>query len=167
MTHSPQEPAVPRRRTVIAAAGGAGLVAALAACGGSGGESPDDDPAAKSPQDGADTTPATPAAPGEEEAGTPGGQELARTSEIPQGGGKVFKDRKMVVTQPAKGSFKAFSAVCTHQGCLVGDVANGTINCPCHGSKYSIEDGSVRHGPTTKPLPATPVSVQGDSLRLG
>ncbi len=73
----------------------------------------------------------------------------------------------MVVTQPAKGRFKAFSAVCTHQGCLVGDVSNGTINCPCHGSKYSIEDGSVRHGPTTRPLPATGVSVQGDSIQLG
>ncbi|MEV0280338.1 Rieske (2Fe-2S) protein [Streptomyces sp. NPDC050610] len=160
MMHSPQEPAAPRRRTVIAAAGGAGLIATLAACGGSGSET-SGDPASKEPRSSTGTTP------GDEGADPPGGQALAKTSEIPMGGGKVFKERKVVVTQPVKGRFKAFSAVCTHQGCLVGDVSNGTINCPCHGSKYSIEDGSVRHGPSTRPLPATQVSVQGDSVQLG
>ncbi|KOG87113.1 Rieske (2Fe-2S) protein [Streptomyces varsoviensis] len=169
MTHQPQEPAPPCRRTVIAAVGGMGLAAALTACGGSDSDAKDapdsdsqDAPDSEQPKDGAATTP------GGEAADPPGGgQALAKTSEIPQGGGKVFKDRKVVVTQPVKGQFKAFSAVCTHQGCLVRDVSNGTINCPCHGSKYSVEDGSVRHGPATKPLPATRISVQGDSVQLG
>lgn len=72
-----------------------------------------------------------------------GGQELAETSEIPVGGGKIFKDEKVVVTQPKKNEFKAFSAVCTHQGCTVSKVVDGTIDCPCHGSKYRVTDGSV------------------------
>ncbi|MFJ8138404.1 Rieske (2Fe-2S) protein [Streptomyces sp. NPDC096013] len=95
-----------------------------------------------------------------------GGQELAKTADIPVGGGKILKDRKIVVTQPKKDEFKAFSAICTHQGCTVGTVANGTIDCPCHGSKYRIEDGSVETGPAPKPLPAEQIKVEGNSIRL-
>ncbi|MCC3776389.1 Rieske (2Fe-2S) protein, partial [Streptomyces sp. UNOB3_S3] len=99
--------------------------------------------------------------------GAGAGAALARTSEIPEGGGKVFPDRKVVVTQPAKGRFKAFSAVCTHQGCVVKDVAGGTINCPCHGSRFSVTDGAVKGGPAQKPLPEERISVNGDSITLG
>jgi Rieske Fe-S protein len=70
------------------------------------------------------------------------------------------------VTQPAKGTFKAFSAVCTHAGCTVSSVANGVISCPCHGSKYSAADGSVQSGPAPAPLAAKKVTVQGDSITL-
>ncbi|MFI9723515.1 Rieske (2Fe-2S) protein [Streptomyces sp. NPDC052396] len=84
------------------------------------------------------------------------------------GGGKVFADReqKVVVTQPSKGDFKAFSAVCTHEGCTVASVSDGVIQCPCHGSEFDIRDGSVRRGPARQPLPARNVSQRGDSLLL-
>ncbi|GAA3778054.1 Rieske (2Fe-2S) protein [Streptomyces coacervatus] len=95
-----------------------------------------------------------------------GGQELAKTSEIPVGGGKIFKDQKVVVTQPKKDEFKAFSAICTHQGCTVSTVSGGTINCPCHGSKYHVADGSVAQGPAPKPLPPEQIEVDGNSIRL-
>ncbi|MEU9138877.1 Rieske (2Fe-2S) protein [Streptomyces sp. NPDC048404] len=94
------------------------------------------------------------------------GQQLATTSDIPVGGGTVFKDQKVVVTQPAKGDFKAFSAVCTHQGCLVDKVADGTIDCPCHGSKFGVENGAVKAGPAPRPLPAEKITVEGNSIRL-
>ena len=94
------------------------------------------------------------------------GQDLARTADIPVGGGKIFKDEKVVVTQPTKGDFKAFSAICTHQGCTVGTVADGTIDCPCHGSRFHIENGSVANGPATRPLPAKQITVEGESIRL-
>ncbi|WP_369245553.1 Rieske (2Fe-2S) protein [Streptomyces sp. R41] len=95
-----------------------------------------------------------------------GGDVLAKTSDIPVGGGKIFKDKKVVVTQPKKGEFKCFSAICTHQGCTVGKVADGTIDCPCHGSKFRITDASVAHGPATRPLPAEKITVDGNSIRL-
>jgi Rieske Fe-S protein len=95
-----------------------------------------------------------------------GGQELAKTSEIPVGGGTIFKDQKIVVTQPKKDEFKAFSAICTHLGCTVGTVSNGIIECPCHHSKYRIADGSVASGPAPKPLPAEQIKVEGNSIRL-
>ncbi|MFF9124613.1 Rieske 2Fe-2S domain-containing protein [Streptomyces sp. NPDC014889] len=98
--------------------------------------------------------------------GTAAGPELASTADIPVGGGKVFAAQKVVVTQPKKGEFKAFSAICTHQGCTVNKVANGTIDCPCHGSRFRIADGSVAHGPAISPLPTKQIKVEGNSVRL-
>jgi Rieske Fe-S protein len=91
---------------------------------------------------------------------------LAETGAIPVGGGKIFTAEKVVVTQPAAGHFKAFSAVCTHQGCLVDQIAGGTIDCPCHGSQFSIRNGSVVAGPAPSPLPARPISVAGGKITL-
>lgn len=87
------------------------------------------------------------------------GSALGPTADIPEGGGHVFTDAEVVVTQPAQGDFKGFSAICTHQGCLVNDVSDGLIHCPCHGSEFSIEDGSVQGGPAPSPLPAVQISV--------
>jgi Rieske Fe-S protein len=89
-----------------------------------------------------------------------------KAAEIPVGGGKVFDALKVVVTQPTAGDFKAFSAVCTHQGCTVNNVSNGVIMCPCHGSQYDIATGAVRQGPATKPLPAKSVTVGSDGITV-
>ena len=89
---------------------------------------------------------------------------LASTADIPVGGGKILADKKIVITQPKAGTFDAFTAVCTHQGCIVGSVAGGTINCPCHGSRFSIADGSVVNGPAASPLAHVSIKVQGTSI---
>ncbi|MPY62129.1 Rieske (2Fe-2S) protein [Streptomyces spongiae] len=138
------------RRTVLAA-GATGAAALLAGCGEYGDNGGD---SAESPT--GDSPTATD--------GTTGG-ELAKTDDIPVGGGKIFKDQKIVVTQPEQDDFKAFSAVCTHQGCIVASVSDKTINCACHGSKFSITDGAVENGPATRPLPAEQITVTGNSIR--
>jgi Rieske Fe-S protein len=135
------------RRSVLAA-GAAGVTAALTGC-----EVYGDEVAAPAP--------APPPAPGGS-----GGPVLAKLDDIPVGGGKIFADQKVVVTQPDKGTVKAFSFTCTHQGCPVTEIAGGTINCNCHGSKFRIADGSVAGGPAPKPLPAVEVKVDGDDIRL-
>jgi Rieske Fe-S protein len=89
-----------------------------------------------------------------------------KTSDVPVGGGVVLADQKVVVTQPTAGTYKAFSAVCTHQGCIVASVSNGTIMCPCHGSQYSAADGSVTGGPAPAPLTSLTVKVNGTDLSV-
>jgi Rieske Fe-S protein len=106
-----------------------------------------------------------PSAPPSAASSSGGGPVTVKEAEIPVGSGKVFADAQTVITQPKKDEFKAFSAVCTHQGCLV-DAVTTTINCPCHGSKYSITDGSVVNPPAPQPLPAKTVKVNGDTLTV-
>ncbi|MFE9613560.1 Rieske (2Fe-2S) protein [Streptomyces sp. NPDC006012] len=154
MTSASSEPTVgPARRTVMTAAGAAGLAAALTACGSQDGSGSSDTARAADPQGGGDGA-------------TGGGTVLAKTSEIPEGGGKIFKDRGVVVTQPTAGRFKAFSSQCTHQGCAVGSVSGGAIVCPCHGSEFSVTDGAVRRGPATRPLQTQDITVSGDEITL-
>ncbi|MEU5520097.1 Rieske (2Fe-2S) protein [Streptomyces sp. NPDC052079] len=160
MAASLQPASGPARRTVVAAAGAAGLAVALTACGGS-----DDDASNSSADSGAGAGSGSAGGSGGGDAAA-GAEPLASTADIPEGGGKVFADRKVVVTQPTAGEFKAFSATCTHQGCAVKSIADGVINCPCHNSKFSIADGSVKGGPATKPLPAVEITVSGDSITL-
>jgi nitrite reductase/ring-hydroxylating ferredoxin subunit len=131
----------PSRRRVLglaAAAGGGSLL--LSACGGAGGSGAG---GAGSP------------------AGSTGGSgtTLVETSKVPVDGGVVLDGPQVVVTQPASGTFKAFTAVCTHQQCLVASVQNGLITCPCHGSQYSATDGSVQRGPALSPLSEIAVTV--------
>jgi Rieske Fe-S protein len=135
------------RRTVLLGVGGVGTVAAIAACG---------------------STSSSGGGSGNGGAGSnTASKDLGATSAIPVGGGKIFADQLVVVTQPTAGAFKAFTAVCTHMGCTVNQVSNGLIMCPCHGSEYSISDGSVKQGPAPTPLPAKQISVANDQITLG
>ncbi len=163
MTQEPQRDTRATRRGVLAGVGLVGLAGAVSACS-SGGSS------SSSAGTGAGSASTAAAAPGSapSSAGTGGGANvLAATSQIPVGSGKIFTDQKVVVTQPSSGDFKAFSAVCTHMGCIVSQISNGTIDCPCHGSQYSIKDGAVVAGPAPAPLPAETIKVSGTSIVLG
>ncbi|WP_198671660.1 QcrA and Rieske domain-containing protein, partial [Desertihabitans aurantiacus] len=97
-------------------------------------------------------------------AGGPPGVDAAS---VPVGGGVVLEDADYVVTQPTEGEYRAFSKVCTHQGCAVSEVADGQITCFCHGSVFSGTDGSVLQGPAEQPLPETPVTLDGTRLVIG
>ncbi|MFJ3300616.1 Rieske (2Fe-2S) protein [Streptomyces bacillaris] len=149
-----QEHRIVERRTVVLAVGAVGAAAALTACGGSdgagggsggtGGTDPVEQPGS----------------------GGAGGAVLAKTADIPEGGGLVFAAQKVVVTQPRAGEFKAFSATCTHQGCAVKDVTDNVITCPCHNSTFDAATGSPTGGPATQPLPARQISVEGGAITL-
>ncbi|MCX4798745.1 MULTISPECIES: Rieske (2Fe-2S) protein [unclassified Streptomyces] len=158
----------PGRRAVVAAVGAASVAAVLTACGnekdsgGSGAVHP-----AAGGRDGSGEALASSTTDIPEGGGRDGsGEVLAKTTDIPKGGGKIFADQGVVVTQPEAGDFKAFSSKCTHQGCTVSSVSNGTINCPCHGSKFNLRTGSVTAGPAPRPLPAKAITVEGDSITL-
>lgn len=93
-------------------------------------------------------------------------ENLAQKADIPVGGGKIFDGPKVVMTQPTEGDYKAFSSVCTHQGCNVSSVENGAIICACHGSEFDIATGDVKKGPATKALPTKSVSVGADGISV-
>jgi Rieske Fe-S protein len=133
------------RRQALAGLGLAGLAATLTACGGSSGSA------------------------GGSSSGSGGGatKALGPASDVPVGGGRIYTSAQVVVTQPSHGEYKAFSAVCTHAECILDQVADGTIDCPCHGSRFSVKDGSVVTGPATEPLPAVQVSVSSGQISVG
>ncbi|ADU00629.1 ubiquinol-cytochrome c reductase iron-sulfur subunit [Mycolicibacterium gilvum] len=128
---------IPRKTVLVGASVGVAAIA-VAACS-RGSESPGSSPGTSAPS----------------------GEKLASTSDVPVGSGTIVGE--VVVTQPVAGEFKAFSAVCTHTGCLLNKVADGTIDSPCHGSRFSL-DGAVVNGPAEKPLQPVAVRVQGDSI---
>ena len=159
------------RRSVLRCAAIAALAGAsapiLAACGGSdnasGGSGSSSAPAtgtSSAPTSAPTSTAPSSSAP----ASTSGGTVLGPVSDVPVGGGKVFSDAKVVVTQPTAGQFKGFSAICTHQGNPVGSVQGGQIVCPFHNSHFNITDGSPVSGPAQSPLPAVNVAVQGSNI---
>lgn len=133
---------VTRRRVLVTGAVVAGTAALTASCGAASGAAGSSTPTSAS------------------------GTTLA-TSDVPSGGGVVLTDRQVVVTQPTPGVYKAFSAICTHQGCPVTQVANGAIVCPCHMGTFSIVDGSVLGGPPPAPLPEVPITVSGSTITFG
>ena len=153
----PVHPSPVTRRVFVASTCGAACAAALSAC--------------ATYRVGPVPAPAqAPAAPEAQGAPAPGGSAqsgaLARTADIPVGGGAVFAEQDIVVTQPEAGEFRAFSATCTHQGCPVTEVADGTINCNCHGSKFAVADGAVVDGPADTPLAERGISVTGEQILL-
>ena len=156
MTQEPQTDSLATRRGVLAGVGLVGLAGVITACGAGGSSSvPAESTAASSAA--ASSAAASSAA---------AANALAATSAIPVGSGTVFSGPKVVVTQPTAGEFKAFSAVCTHMGCIVSQVSNGTIDCPCHGSQYNMTTGAVVAGPAPSPLPAAQIKVSGNSIFL-
>ena len=142
------------RRTILRGATVGGLaLPLLAACGGGdeGSSGSSGDASSSASAGGSDSS---------------GGSSVS-AADVPVGGGMILKDQKVVVTQPAKGDFKAFTAVCTHKGCTVAKVEGGLIMCPCHGSKFSIEDGSRKAGPAQAALASKKVTVEGGQISIG
>lgn len=136
----------------------------LAACGSdsdSDGDAASDPSSSTDPTDSADSPSS-----GASESGGGAAAAIAATADIPVGGCAVFPDQKCVITQPTEGDFKAFSSVCTHQGCTVSAGTDGVIPCTCHGSEFSLDDGSVLQGPATSSLAEVAISVEGDSISL-
>ncbi|OBC01881.1 Rieske (2Fe-2S) protein [Mycobacterium sp. 852013-50091_SCH5140682] len=150
--HTPElheQPGLASRRGLLIGAGAVAAGIAVTACGGkepsaSGGQSATSEPSS--------TAAAAPVS--------------VKTTDVPVGGGVVLKEPKVVVTQPQPGQFKAFTAVCTHKQCLVAKVADGTIDCPCHGSRFSDVDGTVVKGPAEQPLAPKTVTTTGDTLTI-
>jgi len=152
------------RRRVLQGAAGVGVIGVagtvLAACGG------EDEPSSTTSES-SGSDPGTTSEPDPETSGEEGAAAgIATTADVPVSGGLVLESEKVVITQPADGDFKAFTAICTHQGCTVGEVTDNVIMCPCHGSTYDASTGEVTGGPATAALAAVEIVVDGDQITL-
>lgn len=149
MTSEPEETRARAvdRRTVLAGAGAVGAAGVLAACSTGNTTSSEVVPTA-APETGAATS----------------ANVVAQTSQVPVSGGVVLDDKMIVVTQPKQGEFKAFTSVCPHQGCTVGEVTADAIICPCHGSEFSAETGEVLVGPAMTGLTPVAIKVKGTEI---
>ena len=164
------DPAGTSRRTLLRGAVIAGVATPiLAACGGDEESSASADPTSTPPANAG-----TPPDGGESSASGGGGgaEAIATTGDVPEGGGIIVAESGIVITQPSPGEFKGFTNICTHQSCKLDNVDDGTINCICHGSQFSIEDGTPVTGPrgqsadSIDPLAEMPVTVQGTNITL-
>ena len=168
MAHRPNRPDGPNRldrRTALSAVAVAGVGAPLLAACGSDEQTAGEPTGASSSPAGDGSTSASPSEQGSEQGGT-GGDVFAKAADVPVGGCAVYEDVKLVVTQPVEGEFKCFSAVCTHQGCLVSSASDGVIPCNCHSSQFSLQDGSPQAGPATAPLEAVEIVVDGGNIAI-
>jgi Rieske Fe-S protein len=156
--------ATPISRRALIAASGTGGALLLAACspGGSGS-------AGGGSNDGGSSGGGSAESGGSAGASSPGGlaagTEIGSVAGIPVGGSiaVTVENVPLVVAQPSAGTIVAFSAICTHQGCVVA-AAGAEYDCPCHGSRYDAATGEVLQGPATEPLPSVPVEVKGDRV---
>jgi len=145
------------RRALLRTAGAGAAVATVAvtaaACGSSSNGTVDNPASANAAGGGASDS-----------VGSGSGAVLAKTSDIPVDGGKIISSAQIVITQPSAGQYKAFTAVCTHQGCTVSNVSDNQIQCPCHGSVFSAKDGSVIQGPASAPLASKTITVANGQI---
>jgi Rieske Fe-S protein len=152
----------PSRRIIFQGLSALGVAAVLAGC--SGEESPQPRASTPSTTDDPTSPPPSKAPPRRKPKNAKLANALATTDEIPVGGGIVLSDVRIVITQPSRGQFEAFSAVCTHQGQTVGKVADNTITCLAHGSQYDAATGDVTTGPATTGLDPVQIRVQGGAI---
>lgn len=134
------------RRTALTLVGGSAVAVGLAAC------------APTNGQAGGGVTPSTDAS----------GRTTLALADVPVGGAvsATVGNQPVLVAQPTAGTVVAFSAICTHQGCVVAP-ANDEFDCPCHGSRFALATGAVLQGPAEQPLDKVDASVDGDSIVLG
>lgn len=93
--------------------------------------------------------------------------DLGAADAVPVGGAKLYREQRLVVSCPAEGQYKAFSAQCTHAGCVLDKVEGTEGNCPCHGSRFDVTTGKALQGPATVPLPEVPIRAEAGKLVAG
>jgi 3-phenylpropionate/trans-cinnamate dioxygenase ferredoxin subunit len=99
-------------------------------------------------------------------------QQVARLDEIPEDAGK-----QVVVRGELIGLFRsgdevfAIGDICTHEEAYLSegdfDADDMEVECPLHGSRFDVRDGSVRILPATKPVTTYEVQIEGDQISVG
>jgi Rieske Fe-S protein len=149
------------RRAAIATVSAAAGLATLAACGGKTSSSAAV-AAGGSAKASTGASPTTTAASPSPTPSPSGPAALIALADVPLGGCVASNDdnfNPILVSQPTAGKVVAFTAICSHQGCLLTPAGKEFV-CPCHASKFDAMTGKVLVGPATVALAAVPVHVK-------
>lgn len=92
------------------------------------------------------------------------GHRLAALTDVPENGGVVLDGPQVVLTRGTGDVVHAFSAICPHQGCQVNKIAGGTIDCPCHASRFDATTGKVVGGPAPHGLDPVAVTIRNGEV---
>lgn len=95
---------------------------------------------------------------------------VGSVKDLPVGQAKVLpvNDKPVIVVNTAQGGVKAFSAICTHLGCVVEwQQTKQYILCPCHDGRFNPATGAVISGPPPSPLPSVRVAIENDQIYVG
>jgi Rieske Fe-S protein len=151
------------RRTVLTlgSTGAIGSALVLAGCT----PSPSDSPTSNAPTTTPEIETDTPAAEGPAPDAPAVGEDIAALADVPVGSSidATINGEAALIAQPNAGQVVAFSAICTHQQCVVAAAGN-EFHCPCHGSAYDAATGDVLNGPALEPLTPISVAVSGDRI---
>ena len=96
--------------------------------------------------------------------------EVGKVEDFSAGVGSVVSvnAKPVLVVNTKAGGLKAFSAICTHLGCVVAwDGKKGVIHCPCHEGFFNSATGEVVSGPPPRGLPAYEVAVKDGKILIG
>lgn len=82
--------------------------------------------------------------------------EAVKLEELPPGSSvqTAVGGHQILIHRQSEQTVHAYSAVCSHQGCIVGatDDASEVFICPCHSSNFDKHTGEAVAGPAQLPL---------------
>ncbi len=99
-----------------------------------------------------------------------GPTDVGKVEDFPSGGGNVVSvdGKPVIVVNTKTGGLKAYSAICTHLGCVVlWDQKRNLIASPCHDGLFNAVTGAVVSGPPPRPLPAYELAVKDGKVLIG
>ncbi len=95
---------------------------------------------------------------------------VGAVEDFPVGTGKVVPvdNKPVIIVNTSAGGVKAFSAVCTHLGCIVyWDKAKNVIHSPCHDGLFNPVTGAVVGGPPPRPIPPYEFAIKDGKVYIG
>ena len=92
---------------------------------------------------------------------------VAKTSDISDGEIRTFTvEEKKVAIARIGSEFFAIDDVCSHAQCSLGEgtLIDHEVECPCHGSRFDVTDGSVRFLPATQPVNTYKIKLEEEDV---
>jgi nitrite reductase/ring-hydroxylating ferredoxin subunit/uncharacterized membrane protein len=80
----------------------------------------------------------------------------------------VEAEGRQIMLYRHSGHLYAIDNICSHAGGLLsrGPVADLSVTCPLHGSRFALSDGCVSRGPASQPQPVLPTRIRNGWIKV-